>query len=136
MTWKYKYSSQDSTKMKKRKKKSEIFRYFEVKGIFKICYLAHRVAVSRRSRHIPFNIGNTLWLGTEKQPAQYVPTQTFNFSLLFWKIVFFSKKVVKWKIFKTSMATKKVILIFVPRRPPCWKYLWFFIFSTFHSLHL
>ncbi len=39
------------------------------------------------------------------------------FSWLFWKILFFSKQFPNWNIFKTSFSTKKVILIFLARRP-------------------
>ncbi len=35
----------------------------------------------------------------------------------YFRMVFFFEKIVQWKIFKTSFPTKKVILIFVVRRP-------------------
>ncbi len=53
-------------------------------------------------------------------PSEMIVPPKNNFSLLLRikeNIVFF-EKVVKWKIFKTSMPTKKVILIFVARRFP------------------
>ncbi len=54
-------------------------------------------------------------------PSKMVTSPKNNFSLIFWKILFFSKKLLAKKIFKTSMPTKKVILIFVARCPPSLK---------------
>ncbi len=49
-------------------------------------------------------------------PSKMVLPPKNNFLPLFWKILFFSEKIVKWKIFKTSMLTRKVTMTFVARR--------------------
>ncbi len=46
----------------------------------------------------------------------HAPQKLF-FAVILENIVFF-EKIVKWKIFKTSRPSKKVILIFIARRPP------------------
>ncbi len=43
--------------------------------------------------------------------------QKLFFAVILENIFFFFEKIVQWKIFKTSFPTKKVILIFVTRRP-------------------
>ncbi len=49
-------------------------------------------------------------------PSKMVVSSQNYFSRLFWEILFFSEKIDKWKIFKTSFPTKNVTLIFVTRR--------------------
>ncbi len=71
---------------------------------------------------------------TLRSPWKWSSLKELFFAVILENIVF-SEKIVKWKIFKTSMPTKKVILIFVARHRPSPKncmsgHKWFFaIFS-------
>ncbi len=68
----------------------------------------------------PFPTERVVFIFVVRRPVpskMVVPSKNY-FSLIVWKLLFFFiGKKVKWKIFKTSMSTKKVVSIFVARRP-------------------